>query len=312
MVRFVLIPTAIAAVCALACGRAQVRREPIPVRFLVPTPSPSVALTEFMATLDRALPDANVALLPTSGSVVVTSAIQTGSGEVGLAQADVVYLAYRKGTSANAYPHGNLSGVALGAVNRVCIFVRRNGPIRTVKDLRGRRVAIAPDGTAGALLTRTVLDAYGIAYADLSVKTHQIGEMGRFFTEEQLDAMIMVGAIDPNTITAPVNPAELRLLPINGEGMNRLRSEYLFITTTTVLSREMVGLSGDVPTVGAYSLVICRKDLPEDLVYRLTKQLLTQADSRNVLSIDPDTAPATPIPLHPGAARYYRELQLLK
>jgi TRAP-type uncharacterized transport system substrate-binding protein len=94
--------------------------------------------------------------------------------------------------------------------------------------------------------------------------------------------------------------------------MTRLRSQYPFIKPASVLSREVAGLPADVPTVGTDSLIICRRDLPEDLVYRLTKQLLTQPDSQNALSIDPDTAPATPIPLHPGAARYYRELQLLK
>jgi TRAP transporter TAXI family solute receptor len=268
-------------------------------------------LANLVAGLNRALPDASVALQPTSGSVVVTSAIQAGSGEVGLAQADVVYLAYRKETSANAY-HGNLRGVAVGALNRLCIFVRRESPIHTVSDLRGRRVAIAPDGTAGALLTRMVLDAYGIAYADLHPMIHQIGDMGRFFAEEQLDAMIMVGAFDPNTLIAPLNAADLRLLSIDREGTTRLRSQYPFIKPATVLALEVAGLPADVPTIGTDSLIICRRDLPEDLVYRLTKQLLTQADSQNVLSIDPDTAPATPIPLHPGAARYYRELQLLK
>ncbi len=312
MANFRLTLLAIAAVGGMACGRAQARPELMQVRFLLPTPNPGAVWTDIIASLNRALPDARVFLQPTSGSVVVTSAIQTGTGEVGVAQADVVYLAYRKETSANAHPAGNLRGVAVGALNRLCIFVRRESPIRTVNDLRGRRVAIAPDGTAGALLTRMVLDAHGIAYADLHLTIHQIGDMGRFFTGEQLDAMIMVGAFDPNTFTAPVSAADLRLLPIDRERMTRLRSQYPFVKPATVLSREVAGLPADVPTVGTDSLIICRSDLPEDLVYRLTKQLLTRADSRNVLSIDPDTAPATPIPLHPGAARYYRELQILK
>ena len=64
-------------------------------------------------------------------------------------------------------------------------------------------------------------------------------------------------------------------------------------------------------------MLVCSEDLPEDVVYRLTKAFfsalpdLTRIHAAAML-IDAEQAPATPIPLHPGAARYYREREILQ
>jgi hypothetical protein len=70
-------------------------------------------------------------------------------------------------------------------------------------------------------------------------------------------------------------------------------------------------------TIGVDSILICRKDLSEEIVYQLTKQFLAMLSSLaksapQAAGFDPDKASATPIPLHAGAARYYREQQMLK
>jgi TRAP transporter TAXI family solute receptor len=303
---------ALSAASLLSCTQAQLRAEPTLIRLLTPSPTPAVTLTEAIQHLNEAMPNLRLAVQPATGSLIVTSAIQTGDGEVGLAQADVVYLAYRKGTPTHAYPHLNLRGVAVGGLNRLCVYVRRDGPIRTITDLRGKRVAIAPAGTAGELLSRMVLEAYGISYTDVQMKVHQIREMGRSFATEQLDAMIMVGTFDPETYPQPTQAKDLRLLAIERDAINHLRSQYPFVKPASVRWREGRDRVVDVQTVGADTLLICRKDLQEDVVYRLTKAVITDTRVRDQFSIDADTAPATPIPLHPGAARFYRELQLLK
>ena len=223
-IRDVLTAALALSACGCSWGQAKAAPERTALRFLTPTPAPAAGLTQLVADLNRDMANVTVTLQPTTGSVVVTSALQTGAGDFGLAQSDVVYLAYRRGTKTHPYPHSNLRGVALGSVNRVFIFVRRSGPIHTVQDLRGRKVAISPEGTAGEVLTRELLEAYGIAFSDLTVSTHQISEMGRYFESEQLDAMIVVGTVNPNTITAPADPKDLRLISIDGEGRDRLRA----------------------------------------------------------------------------------------
>jgi TRAP transporter TAXI family solute receptor len=296
-----------------ACSASATRREPqVDLRVLFPGPTVPANTADAFATLNRQWPRVVLHLQAMNGSLVVASDLQTGAGDIGLAQADVVYQAYRKGTAVHPYPHTNLRGIALAGVNRLFVFVRRTSTLRRIQDLRGHRVAIAPDITAGALLTREVLEAYGLSLSDLTIARYQPRAMGEAFDREHLDAMIIVGNFDPETITTPVQPSELRLLPVEGEDLTRLRAKYLFLTPTVVSTSELPDLQHDIPTIGVYSLYICRQDLPEEIVYEFMKHLPKQSGSTSSLPVDPDAAPGTPIPLHPGAARYYRELQLLQ
>jgi TRAP transporter TAXI family solute receptor len=95
-----------------------------------------------------------------------------------------------------------------------------------------------------------------------------------------------------------------------------MRKNYPFAKPMILPASDWHGLR-DVETVGADSLLICRKDLPEEIVYRIAKaffEVLPELSRQQprVAQIDPSDAPATPIPLHPGAARYYRERQILR
>jgi uncharacterized protein len=272
----------------------------------MPTPTaPSQNLQSFLNGL-------RVVVQPTPGSVYVVSQLQQGQGDLGLAQSDVVYLAFRRGTSEDHQPHMNLRGVAVGGLNRLVVYVRRSSGISSIHDLRARRIAIAPSGTAGELLTRIVLEAGGLTYGDIDMRVHQIRDMGAHFDGEQLDAMIMVGTFNPTEIIRPVPRESLRVIAVDDTIIERIRAEYPFIKPAQVMWHDDRSNDRPIDTVGADSLLIARKDLPEAVVYKLTAAILQALPGNNVFAIDPDTAPATPIPLHPGAARYYRELQLLR
>jgi TRAP transporter TAXI family solute receptor len=93
-----------------------------------------------------------------------------------------------------------------------------------------------------------------------------------------------------------------------------MRREYPFFNLTVVPRDMYPGLDRPVHTIGVDGLLVCRRDLNEQLVYELTKQLIASrqsADASGPLArMDLQLAPATPIPLHDGAARYYREREL--
>jgi TRAP transporter TAXI family solute receptor len=109
----------------------------------------------------------------------------------------------------------------------------------------------------------------------------------------------------------------LRLLPIGRAEVNQLRSSYPFLRPVTVPARQLAGQEKPVETLGSEWLLVCRSDLSEELVYQLTREFFAQLpamarDHGEAALIDPEQAPATPIPLHAGAARYYREREILR
>jgi uncharacterized protein len=105
-------------------------------------------------------------------------------------------------------------------------------------------------------------------------------------------------------------------LNVDPLALDRVREDYPFFIPVTIPQRTYSGQAVAVETVGVYNVLLCREDLDESLVYRLTKTFFEAlpdlaATHPSAGLIDADLAPATAIPLHGGAARYYRERELL-
>jgi TRAP transporter TAXI family solute receptor len=273
--------------------------------------------TDLIQAFNATLPDTHMRLQGTSGGVVVVSAVDEGKGDLGLAQSDVVYLAYRRGIERNLYPHRNLRAIAVLWVNNFYVLVRRDSPFHSVPDLKGRRVGVILPGTSGEFTTRIVLSAHGMSYADLTATFDPSEKIVPQLGRGELDAVFTASPVMLEAARSVNETTPLRLLPIGREVINHLRGSYPFLTPVTVAADELRGQARAIETLGVEWLLVCRSDLSEDLVYRLTKAFFTQLPAlaqthREAALIDPEQAPATPIPLHPGAARYYREREILK
>jgi hypothetical protein len=304
----------VAVVCLAAVSAcAQPAAEPsAPVRLLLASRPTGPALQSLVDHYNAKLPHLKVSQQGTGGSVVVVSALNSAEGEIGMAQADVVYAAYRRGTEAAQFPHTNLAAIAVLTVNKFYVFVRRSGALRHIEDLRGKRVAVAPRTGASELFTRMVLGAYDMSYSDVKVEFQPFDEMGRRFADGTMDAMIMVGSGTARALSSPTDPNTLLLLPISDRVVGALRTEYPFVKPVVLPAEELPGQMAPVQTVGVDSLLICRKDLDDDIVYQLTREFFAWPESATRYTADPSLAAAAPIPLHPGAARYYREREILR
>jgi len=270
---------------------------------------------DLIQRFNRTVPQTHISLRPTSGGVVAVSAVDGGQGQLGLAQSDVVYLAYRRGIERNLYPHKNLRAIAVLWVNTFHVLVRRDSPFRSIEDLKGQRVGIIPPGTSGEFSTRIVLGAHGITYADMQPIFEPTDTLVVKLASGQIDAVFSANPLMPASALSQAVP--LRLLPIGRRVTNRLRGSYPFLRPVTIAANPLTGQSRAIETLGAEWLLVCRSDLAEDLVYQLTRAFFDQLpalarDHGEAALIDPEQAPAAPIPLHAGAARYYREREILR
>ncbi|HZM96806.1 MAG TPA: TAXI family TRAP transporter solute-binding subunit [Vicinamibacterales bacterium] len=273
--------------------------------------------SDLIQRFNKAVPQAQIDLQPTSGGVVAVSAVDAGQGQLGLAQSDVVYLAYRRGIEDNKYPHTNLRAIAVLWVNTFHMLVRRDSPFQSIADLKGRRVGIIPKGTSGEFSTRIVLAAYGMNSDDVQAIFQPTDSLVPKLGSGQIDAVFSANPLMPATAIALSHTVPLRLLPIGRREVNRLRGSYPFLRPVTVAGNQLRGQNQPIETLGAEWLLVCRSDLSEDLVYQLTRAFFDQLpalarDHGEAALIDPEQAPAAPIPLHAGAARYYREREILR
>jgi len=273
--------------------------------------------TDLVKRFNKGLPQTHITLQSSSGGVAVVSSVDKGEGQLGLAQSDVTYLAYRRGIEKNLYPHKNLRAITVLWINTFYVLVRADSPFRSITDLKGQRVGIIRPGTSGEFSTRIVLDAHGMRYTDVQPIFEPTDTLMPMLARREIDAVFSANPLMLETIQTLSKTTPLRLLPIGRTEVNKLRSSYPFLRPVTVPAHRLGGQTQPIETLGSEWLLVCRSDLSEEVVYQLTREFFAQlpAMAKNfgeAALIDPEQAPATPIPLHPGAARYYREREVLR
>jgi TRAP transporter TAXI family solute receptor len=150
----------------------------------------------------------------------------------------------------------------------------------------------------------------------IQIENLPFDEASRRLLDGSLDAMFDT-AIYPAGSVAMATSAGAHLLPVGGPAIERLRRDYPFFRAAVIPRNTYDGVDGAVRTIGVDSLLICSRDLDEALVHDLTKgffdALPSLSSSVDALRfMDLEQSAATPIPLHSGAARFYRERELLR
>jgi TRAP transporter TAXI family solute receptor len=307
------------AVSAYACRPAvPPRAAPALVRFSTGTPGGGFyPLGEGLArAYERSLQAVTFQINPTAGAVTNVEAIQRGDADLGFAFADVAYIAYvgRLGGAPGAFDR--LRGIAVMQLTPVHLVVGRESGIREVGHLRGRRIGVGPPGSGTALTAELILQAFGIGESAVHVELLQFNDAADRLVKGTLDAMFDTAIYPAASVTAATR-AGARLMPLAGPPIERLRHDYPFLRVTIIPRGTYPGAIETIHTIGVDSLLVCRRDLDETLVYDLTRRFFDALPSLSASQgalrfMDLDQAPATPIPLHDGAARFYRERELLR
>ena len=264
---------------------------------------------EIAEALNQGLKDVAIETVVSAGAVANIHAIQQGEADLALTFADVAYLSFSGQLAPGNLPFDEVRGIAVLQVTPVALIVRPGLHVRGPQDLRGRRVGVGPEGSGTEVTASLILQAYGLAADEVRTETMGFQEGATKLLSGELDAMFDNAIIRSEALRRAAEGGA-RFVPIEGPAADHLRREYPFLRVA-VIAPELYGTS--VRTIGVDGLLICRRDLDETLVYELTKQLfasLRSLGSGALRSMDVKQAPATPVPLHAGAARYYREREL--
>jgi len=259
-----------------------------------------------------ALPDYDFQFIPASDSLEYLEFVQDGRADIGVALSDRAYGKYLDDLAADP-PLDRLRGIAALWVTRIQLLAARASSIYRVADLRGRRVgnfeALAP-----SVGLRVILEAFGIELSEVELKGLPAKDLVAGLTDGSLDAaFITAGIAEPAVHEALA--AGARLISIAGPVAEGLREAYPFFRLVTIPAGTYQTVSRSTKTLGIPGVILCRTDLPEPLVYELTKELfefLSDPTRPPVPFFPIESAPAVVIPLHEGAARYYRERELFR
>jgi hypothetical protein len=267
--------------------------------------------------------DLNIrATVESSGaSVANAQLIGTGDADFALLQNDIAYYAFN-GTTLTAFtgkPVKNMGGIFTIYPELVHIVASQASGVKSVRDLRGKRVVLGPQGSGTEANALQILESHGVKEADLgkaeridAAAASDLLKDGRvdaaFFTTGLGSAVIVDAFISGKAMMVPVAPAE-------GDA---LRKKYPFYTLEKIPANTYKGQEREVATPAVMAMMVARADLPEDLVYKFTKAIfddLQQFHAAHAAAKNLTLASALngmPIPLHPGAQKFYKEKGIAK
>lgn len=259
-----------------------------------------------------AFPSFDVLVQESNGSVSNVEVLQRAEADVGLAYADVAYMAYVGRLGDRREPYTELRGMAVLELAPVHLVVGARAGIRTPSDLRGKRIAVGPAGSGSALTAQIILRALGIEGPSARVESLRYTVAASRLASGTVDAFFVTGT-DPVDAVTTAAAAGARLVPLTGTAIDRLRHDYPFFRPSLISGGTYPGHPESVVTIGVENLLVCRRGLDEGLAHDLTQAFFAALPRLPMPTpLDFEQVPATPIPLHEGAARYYRERELAR
>ena len=263
--------------------------------------------TELEAALAR-LPDLTADVVSEGGSSITSLIdLQQRKVDFSVPLADVAYLAYAGQLEEMAEPFDQLRGMAVTDLSTMHFLVGRHVDARSLRDLKGLRVSLGAPNSSTSLMTPRLLQAHGIAPSEVRMERLPNAEMLSRLTSGAIDASFSSYGV-PNQPVAAAMKNGVRLIDIAGPVVEEMRTRYPYLKRTLIVGGTYPNQPDTVHTIGIDVVLVCRADLEDDVVYRLLEAYFATLPAMTPPNLE--RAPATPIPLHPGATRYYRQREL--
>jgi uncharacterized protein len=267
-----------------------------------------------------AVPNLVATAVASNGSVANVNAIQGGGAESGFTQADVAFWAYTGTGVYEGKPKvADLRLIANLYQESFQLVVRKGANIKSIADLKGKRVSLDEPGSGTLINARAILAAYGITEKEIKVENLKPNAAGEKLKDNSLDAFFFVGGYPAGAIAELTATGGIDILPITGPEADKLIKDFNFYSADNIPADTYKGI-GAVKTlsVGAQWVTSAKQDAT--LVYNITKALwndntrkaLDAGHAKGKSIVSKNAIAGAGIPIHPGAEKFYKEVGLLK
>ena len=268
-----------------------------------------VALSKIYA---EKIPNVRPSVQSTKASVENLNLIQSGKGEIALTLGDSLADAWNGVADAGFKTKlDKLRTIAGVYPNYIQIVASKESGIKTIADLKGKRLSVGAPRSGTELNARAILGAAGLKYGDLG-KTEYLpfAESVELMKNRQLDATLQSAGLGVASIRDLASSVEIVVVEVPAALVTKAGPPF---QSAQIPAGTYKGQDAAVNTAVVPNYLVTRSDLSDALVYEMTKQLFENLPSMIAAhsaakQIDiQKAAKGSPIPLHPGAAKYYKE-----
>lgn len=272
-----------------------------------------VALSELYA---EGIPDARTQVQATKASVENLNLLATGRGELAFALGDSVVAAWEGNTEAGFKSElKNLRAIGGFYDNYIQIIAEGSSGITTLADLKGRSISVGAPASGTELNAREIFAAAGISYGDMGrLEYLPYAESAELIKNRQLESTLQSSGLGAAFIKDLATTHGINIVEIPAEVVEKIGAPF---KPAVIPAGTYDGQDADVPTAAVTNILVTSEAVSEETAYLMTK-LMFENKSKLVsahsaaAALDPANAVSNlPIPLHPGAERYYREIGVL-
>lgn len=253
----------------------------------------------------------------TKASVENLNLLQQGKGEIAFALGDSVKFAWEGNTDAG-YPGklDKLRGIAAIYSNYIQIVASADSGVTSLAELKGKSLSVGAPKSGTELNARAILTAAGMSYSDLG-KTEYLpfAESVELIKNRQLDATLQSAGLGVASIRDLATSLKINVVAVPAEIVEKVGAPYV---AATIPAGTYEGQTADVATAAVGNFLITHDGVSDETAYQMTKLLFENLDqmtaahaAAKAINIEKALV-GMPIPLHPGAERYYKEKGLIK
>ncbi len=251
-----------------------------------------------------------------TGNASVANANLVGAGEIEIAfvQNDIAYWAYN-GELMEGFikkPLKNLRAVASLYPEHVQLILG-DPSIKTLADLKGKRVGVGAPGSGVEGDVQAIFKVAGLTYNDMKVEFLDFGATTSRFKDNQIDAGFVVAGYPTASVMDLATTKQITLLDFDDAFMKKLVAAHPYFVPSIVPANTYSKIDRDIKTPAVMAILITHDKVSDDVIYRFTKAMFENLDAVHAAhakgkEINLKTAlDGLTVPLHPGAAKYYRE-----
>ncbi|MBP5979406.1 MAG: TAXI family TRAP transporter solute-binding subunit [Halomonas sp.] len=249
----------------------------------------------------------------TGASVENMGLIMRGDADLATALADTVYQAYTGTGDFEGRQVENTRALASIYPNAVQLVTLAESDIQSISDLAGKRVSVGAPGSGTELNARAVLEANGISYEDFTPQRLNFNETADAIRDGDIDAGFWSVGPPTSSILNLAATRDIRLIGLSDEEIANAQEEEAVFAPYELAAGMYDGMDEAVQTIGIPNVLVVNADMDEELAYQLTQLLFEHTDE--LIAVHPAandttvefTMQSTPVPLHPGAIRYFEE-----
>jgi TRAP transporter TAXI family solute receptor len=251
-----------------------------------------------------------------NASVANINLIAQGEIDIAMVQNDITSWAYKGELMFEGKPLTNVRAIAALYPEHLQLVITKESGIKALADLKGKRVGVGAPGSGVEGDVRAVFQVAGLKYDDMRVDFLDFGATSSRFKDNQIDAGFVVAGYPTAAIMDLTTTKDVALLNFDKETMDKISAAHPYFVSSIIPSGTYRGIDTDTTTPAVMAILVTHDGVAEDVIYNFTKNLYTNiadvqgahAMARNIkleTALDGLTAP-----LHPGAAKYFKEAGL--